>query len=125
MKHTYHLPAGGDSSKICAAIGKLPPEVAWTITVEEYKVKRTTDQNAYLWTCYRTIARHLDGWDLEDVHDYFMGECFGRERIDSHGISIVRPIQRSSKLSIEDFSKYIEFVQRKAAELGIDIEDPT
>ena len=124
MKHIYHLPAGGNSDKICAAIARLPPETAWTITVDEYKVRRTHDQNAYLWACYRTIAKHLEGWDAEDVHQYFMGECFGRERIEGPGMSLVRPIQRSRELSVEEFSQYIEFVQRKAAELGITIEDP-
>lgn len=123
---TFIIPVGGCfNHDMVNHMQRLATDKAWKITVEEYRPRRTHDQNAYLWgVCYRTIKEQLLGWDLDDIHEFFMGECFGWETIEGLGGLRLRPLRHSSKLSVEEFSQYIDFVHRRAAEHGIYIRDP-
>lgn len=99
------------------------------VTVEPVKSVRSLEQNAYLWgVCYRTILEEgglgEQGWRAEDLHEYFLGECFGWETLEGFGRKRLRPVRRSSKMSKTEFSDYIMVVHQKAAELGIVIPDP-
>lgn len=100
-----------------------------------YKVKiskggtRSLEQNAYLWgVCYETLLNEGGlkdmGWRNTDVHEYFLGEHFGWETLEGLGRKRVKPIKRSSALTKVEFMDYIAFIQEKAAEMGIVIEDP-
>ena len=107
-------------------IRALPANKAWRIEVTPYKPRRSDQQNRYLWgVVYDTIlkAGQLDGWHSEDLHEYFLGECFGWETLEGMGRRRMRPLKRSSKLSTTEFSDYVDFIQRKAAEMGIYIPD--
>lgn len=90
--------------------------------------KRSTSQNAYLWgVCYETILAHSlreQGWQSEDLHDYFLGEHFGWETIEAFGKRRMRPIRRSSALNKTEFADFIGFIQQKASEMSVYIPDP-
>lgn len=95
------------------------------VVVRRHKKKRSTSQNAYLWgVCYKLITDHLDGWTANDVHEFFLGECFGWETLEGLGRTKVKPLRRSSKLSTAEFSDYVAFIQRFMAERSLVIPDP-
>jgi len=130
MKGCYVLPRELSRSRVIERIGlilaSLPIETAWRVEVHEHKAKRSNAQNAYLWgVVYATIlqAGQLKGWEPEDLHDYLLGEHFGWETITGLGKTRLRPIRRSSRLSKQEFSDYIEFIQRRMATHGIFIPD--
>jgi hypothetical protein len=122
------LPAGRpDSARAAAFIQSLPVDRAWRVVVEAWKPRRSDQQNRYLWgVVYPAVLSggELDGWDSEDLHEYFLGECFGWETLEGFGRKRVRPIRRSSRLNKQEFADYVGFIQRKAANLGIYIPDP-
>lgn len=120
------IPKGGDNmSKVLAFISALSPQCAWVIELKKFQRRRSTDQNAYLWGgVYKTICEHLPGWEPDDVHEYCLGECFGWETIEGFGRKRMRPLKRSSKLTVSEFAQYIDFIQRRMAEHGIYIESP-
>ena len=125
---TITLLAGrADSQRAAAFIQSLPVGQAWRVVVEPYKANRSQSQNRYLWgVVYPTIlqAGHLDGWEAEDLHEFYLGECFGWETLEGMSRKRVKPLKRSSKLSKTEFSDYVAFIQRKAAEMGIFVPDP-
>jgi len=128
MKQSFILPAAlrrdGVIQRIAHLLASLPLEKAWRIELDEHKSRRTTQQNRYLWgVCYPSIAKHLEGWDLDDIHTYMLGECFGWETIEGFGRKRLRPLKRSSRLNKQEFSDYVAFIQRRAAEHGIFIPD--
>ena len=90
--------------------------------------RRSVEQNAYLWgVCYETILEHglkEQGWTNEDLHDYFLGEFHGWKTIEGFGRKRVKPIQRSSGKTKTEFSEFIDFIHRKAAEMGVYIPSP-
>ena len=90
--------------------------------------RRSTEQNAYLWgCCYETILEHglkEQGWTNEDLHIYLLGEHFGWETIEGFGRRRQRPIKTSSGLNKAEFADYIDFIHRKAAEMGVYIPSP-
>jgi hypothetical protein len=116
----------GAIARIARVLGTLSQECAWRVEVVEHKPTRSTQQNKYLWgLVYPTIlkAGKLEGWTAEEVHDYCLGECYGWETVVGFGRKRIRPIRRSSKLSKQDFTDYIAFIQQRMAEHGIYIED--
>ena len=115
-------------TQVCERLGEKW-EKPQRVTIEPVKSVRSLEQNAYLWgVCYRTILEEGDlanqGWRAEDLHEDFLGECFGWERLEGFGRKRLRPVRRSSKMSKVEFSDYLMVVHQKAAELGIVIPDP-
>ncbi len=111
-----------------ARLGKvllaLDPEKAWEVSFAEKKRRRSEQQNRYLWgVVYKTVCEHLEGWDAEDVHEYFLGEHFGWETLEGFGRKRMKPIRRSARLNKMEFADYIAFIQRKCAEMGVFIPD--
>lgn len=127
---TITLPVGRkDAARAAAFLNALPADKAWKIEVSESKPKRSEQQNRYLWgVVYETILKGggeaLQGWEAEDLHEYFLGECFGWETLEGFDRKRIKPIKRSSKLNKMEFSDFVAFIQRKAAELGVYIPDP-
>lgn len=105
-------------------IAALSADKAWDIEIDEYKPTRSEAQNRYLWgVCYAELAKHLPGWDADDIHEYMLGEHFGWETIEGMGRKRLRPLRRSSALNKQEFSDFVAFIQRKAAEHGVFIPD--
>lgn len=112
--------------RIAVTLKGLAQDRAWRISVAENKPSRSQQQNKYLWgVIYRTIldAGQLQGWDAEDVHEYLLGEWSGWEVIEGFGRKRMKPVRRSSNLTKEQFSEYVDFIQRKMAEIGIYVPD--
>ena len=106
-------------------LASLPADKAWKVAIARYAKRRSDQQNRYLWgVCYPVFLRALEGWDAEDVHEYMLGEMWGWERLEGMGRVRMKPIKRSSKLSKIEFAEYVDFIQRKAAGLGLYIPDP-
>jgi hypothetical protein len=122
------LPRDRIIDRLAASLRALPIEQGWRVEIHEHKETRSSQQNRYLWgVCYPTIidqgGEALRGWTAEDLHTYFLGEHFGWETLHGFGKKRVRPLRRSSRLSKREFGDYVDFIQRKAAELGIFIPD--
>ena len=66
----------------------------------------------------------LAGWQRDDLHEYFLGECFGWETLQGFGRKRMRPLKRSSALNKQEFTDYLEFISQRCAELGIVIPEP-
>lgn len=124
------MPKGrtGIPRRLLAFLESLPCEIAYEVVVRRHKAKRSEAQNRYLWgVCYPTILKGggeaLGGWTAEDLHEHFLGEHFGVERLQIGTSVYLKPRRRSSRLNKQEFSDYVFFLQRRAAELGIYIPD--
>jgi hypothetical protein len=123
------MPRDGAIQRVAGFLSRLPLEKAWRVSVQEQKRTRSQNQNRYLWgVAYPAIlsagGEALAGWDAEDLHEYFLGEHFGWEVIEGFGRKRIKPVRRSAKLSTIEFSDYVGFIQRKAAEFGVYVPDP-
>lgn len=92
------------------------------------KSRRTNDQNALLWAVYQQIidrgGEAMRGWTKEDLHSFFLIDCFGAETLDMFGRKRLKPLQRSSRLTKAEFSDYLDHIIRFMAEHGVVIESP-
>jgi len=90
--------------------------------------KRSLEQNAYLWgVVYETILTSGlkdQGWRADDLHEWFLGECYGWKTLDGFGRKRMKPLKRSSGRTKMEFMDYIAFIQEKMAEQGVYIPDP-
>lgn len=107
------------------------------VSAEEKKSTRSLEQNSYLFgVCYKTLldegGLREKGFDADDVHEFYCGECFGWKTLKGLGRPKVKPVRttttdiygKRSVLNKMEFSDFIAFIQQKAAELGVIIEDP-
>lgn len=108
----------------------LSPDKTWAIEVTEWKKPRTNQQNAFLWgVAYPAIleggGEALAGWTRDDLHEYFLGECFGWETLEGFGRKRTRPLKRSSALTKQEFSEYLTFLESRCMDMGIVIPEPS
>lgn len=119
------VPRDRTIERLARFLAGLPTDKAWRVEVQEHKPTRSDQQNRYLWgVVYPAICAHLEGWDAEDVHEYMLGECYGWQEISGLGRRRVKPLRRSSRLSKQEFSDFVAFIQRRMAEHGVYIPDP-
>jgi hypothetical protein len=103
----------------------LPKGKPYVLEITEQKQTRSLEQNAYLWgVVYPTIMDTLQGWEADDIHEFFLGEHFGWETMEGLGKKKLKPLKRSSRLSTKEFKEHWEFIQRFMAERGVYIPDP-
>lgn len=127
------FPKGTTPDQIAQAVSVmvrwLDPTKSWKVAIEEFRPRRSDAQNAFLWgVVYPSIleggGEALAGWQKDDLHEYMLGEHFGWETLSLGGRTVHKPLRRSSRLNKQDFSDYLEFLSRRAAELGIVIPEP-
>jgi len=92
------------------------------------KSRRTTDQNALLWSLYEDIIKlggeALNGFTKDDLHEYFLIDYFGSETRELFGRKKLKPLKRSSRLTKGEFSDFVEHIVRFAAERSIVLKLP-
>lgn len=106
-----------------AHIGK-PINIKITVA----RTERTDRQNAYLWgVAYKILGEHM-GHSADELHEWLCGEYFGWQDRALPGGRVtsvpLRTTTKPDKLDDREFWKYVEFIQRKAAEAGVYMPDP-
>jgi hypothetical protein len=121
------------ASNLCDFVRALDPKKAYRITVEAYRKRRSDDQNAALWgLAYPTIAKATGQDDVNEWHEYMLGEHFGWVESNLFGKRKLRPARTTTTgfngeactLSTAEFAEFFDFIQRRAAQNGIFIPDP-
>ena len=123
------LPRDRAIERVAGFLMRLPQDKAWRVSVTEQKRRRTSQQNRFLFGyVYPTILEQggeaLRGWTAADLHELFLLEHFGSETLEGFGRKRLKPLKRSAKLNTQEFSDFVAYIQRRAAELGIYVEDP-
>jgi len=92
------------------------------------KSRRTTTQNALLWSLYTDIIENggeaMRGFTKDDLHEFFLIDYFGAETLDLFGRKRLKPLRRSSRLTKLEFSDFVEHIVRFMAERGVVLELP-
>ena len=139
---SFVLPRGERSRALklgTTVLAGLDPEIPWKVTAEPVKNERSASQNAYLWAVPNKMISDLTGYEVEEVHEYLLGRHFGwkdkkvpKTPRNPSGVESV-PMRttttdehgKRSVLSPQEFSDYVDFIQRFAAQkLGLVIPDP-
>jgi hypothetical protein len=139
---TFILPKGKRDRALelgARALASLTEDKAWRVTAEPVKNERSDSQNAYLWAVPNKMISEATGYEVEEVHEYLLGRHFGwkDKRVpktprNPEGLESV-PVRTTTRdengkrsvLSTQQFSDYVDFVQRFAAtKLQLVIPDP-
>ena len=135
---TYQLNANGPerpgvTQRAHDFIDRLPVDKSWVVTVAPYMKKRSLDQNAATFgLAYKTImeATGLEGEaDRKQLHRDFCGDWFswvdgplGQQR--PRRTTTTNERGERDVIDARDMAEFYNFIQRKAAEFGIDVPDP-
>lgn len=92
------------------------------------KSRRSGIQNALAWVLYQQIldrgGEAMRGWSTQDLHDFFLIQHFGADKIEAFGMKRLKPKRRSSRLTKMEFSDYLETIVRFMAEQGVVLDMP-
>jgi hypothetical protein len=132
MNQTFNLPSVVDRTRYLAHImrvlSSLPMECGFTLEVKKMASRRSLSQNRMLWALYEQIIERggetMAGWEKEELHEFFLIECFGSEVLQMFGRKKLRPRRRSSKLSKQEFGQFVDFIVRFMARQGVCLDMP-
>jgi hypothetical protein len=127
--HIFKLPRGRrDSRRIMLVLDALPPEKDYELTLCEKKRTRSLSQNKLLWALYGQIlalgGEAMGGWTKDDLHEFFLGLFHGFEKVKLFEQTRLRPMGRSSNLSKQEFSDFVDSIVRFMAERGVVLDLP-
>lgn len=110
----------------------LEQKLPLSVECKPWKRTRTNDQNAMLWAMYSPLAEHM-GYDAEDIHEWMCGRMWGWKDVkvpktprNPEGLASV-PVRTTTRdengkrsvLTTAEFSKFVDMVDRIAAQAGI------
>ena len=109
---------------VAVMVAAIDTSKTWCISVEPWKRKRSDAQNRFLWgVVYPMILEQggetLGGWTRDDLHEYFLGECFGWEVLEGFGRKRMRPIKRSSAMNKQEFTDYLLYIEQRCIDMGM------
>lgn len=120
-------------SHMVGFLSALSPKKMWKITVSLYRRDRSDLQNNALWgVAYKTISDKT-GYELDELHDYFLRKHFGEVEKWLFDECQKRPRRTTTTnekgdkdlLTTVEFNEYYETIQRIAAiEIGVVVPDP-
>ena len=92
------------------------------VTVQEYKAKRTGDQNRYYWRTLNEIAGQAwvggKQFSADSWHEFFKRQMIGHEELPHGGTVGIS----TTSLSVAEFAEYVGKVEAYAAsDLGIEL----
>ena len=92
------------------------------------KQRRTLDQNSLIHVLFdETIEKGgetLGGWSAADLKEWSLGEYWGWDKFEAFGRVRLRPKKRSSRMTKQEASDFIEWYVQKMAENGIVLDLP-
>lgn len=100
----------------------LTHEPLMVVKVKPYKETRSSEANRYYWgLLLKSISSHT-GDDVDSLHEFFKAKFIGQKEsmILGEKISFV---PSTTKLTKEDFAKYVDQIVFFAAQHGINIDD--
>lgn len=110
---------------VIATIQSLPLEPLQVITIEDWHSPRSLEQNAFLHAVPLKLICEHTGFNMDEMKDYLLGEAFGWEEVELFGRTIQRPLRRSSKLNVKEFTWFLEWIEQWASNtLGLLIPRP-
>lgn len=130
-EQTFTIPAKNRVSaveRLSLILYALPNAHAYKVMVSELKPKRSTSQNALLWSLYQQIldkgGETMAGWEKDDLHTFFLGNFHGWDKGKLFGQTRLRPLGRSSTMNKQQFTDYVDSIVRFMAERGVVLDLP-
>jgi hypothetical protein len=111
--------------RILAAAIKHLPDGPYELEIRPFEETRRSRANRYLWGCvYKFMAEEM-GQSAADVHEIEKLRHNSKLVIDPANGEEIRIAQSTSKLTVQEFSQYIDRVMLDGAEfLGITFPEP-
>lgn len=92
------------------------------VMISAVKPKRTLPQNARYWKIVSALADYV-GLSKAEMHEEALCEATGFELVEFRGTVRKKALDRSSKMTRDDFSRLMMIVEHWAAEQGVMWED--
>jgi hypothetical protein len=117
-------------SNLHAFLDRLPLGQAWDVHIAKHRKARTIKQCAALFgVAYPAIRDQTGEDDIKRLHEHFCGEYFGWKE---NPLGYRKPMRTTTKdydgkravISTEEMAAFYAFVQRRCAEVGVDVPDP-
>lgn len=120
---TYRITSAEDKEELKREIDRLKEGVRFDVKISRHLPKRSIPQNRTYWMWINCISDET-GHTAQEVHEVLKSMFLGMEIIEALNTTTQRPVS-TTKLSVTDFSSYMEKVQAWAAsEMAIRLPNP-
>jgi hypothetical protein len=113
IKNFHITPSNRDN--LFAKIIALDPHKQWVCNITEKKKKRSLDQNSRYWKLLTDFGCYL-GYEAEEMHE-LCSYRFLREYV-MVGDERLEKLQSTTKLNTQDFTEYMDAIDRWAVSIG-------
>ena len=122
-----------DIPRLLARIESYMPGKPINVKISIARPERTPPQQKYLWGVALPMIAETIGYEKKEVHEHFCGEFWGWvSRKKMNGEYVSEPIRTTTVdadgnrdvIDGEEFWRYVEFIQRFGARIGVVIPDP-
>jgi hypothetical protein len=110
----FHI-TSSNKPNLIAKIQALDPHKQFVCNITEKKSKRSNDQNSRYWKLLTDFGRYL-GYEAEEMHELARYK-FLFDEIEVNGEWMPR-LKSTTKLSTQDFTEYMDAIDRWAVSLG-------
>lgn len=93
-----------------------------TVTLTREKLRRSDSQNRRYWALIVPCFSEWSGYEKDECHELLLRKFASYEDALPSG-EVVERVQRSSKMSIEEFNEFTSRVERFLAEHGFEFPD--
>lgn len=101
----------------------IEDDTAIDVTIAKHKRKHTSSQQGYYWLCVGIFAKS-QGMSPDEAHHVILCEATGSKEVEIGPRTYLMPVQRSSKMSVEEYGNLIETLHRVAAFCDCALPDP-
>ena len=92
-------------------------------SIKREQTGRTMSQNRYYWGVVLAVLSEWSGHESEELHEHLTDKFLARDQKTLPSGEVMTPARRTSTLTIEEFSAYVDRVVRWAAEQGVYIPE--
>lgn len=112
-----------DKTTAKAYIDALPEGKAYCVSVTRAKSRRSVSQNRLYWMWMNCLGAET-GNDADTLHRFFAVKFLGVKHCDVFGREVVMP-ESTKFLDTDRFTRYLDEIQRFAADNGIILPEPS
>ena len=127
MKKSFVITSPDVRCRVMDAIGALPLEPKYKVTIQEVKSLRNLEQNAKMWAMLTDIAEQLDWYgqklSKEDWKDVFTAALKRLKVVPGIDGGFVVIGAHTSKMSIAEMAELIEFAMAFVCQHGVRWKD--
>lgn len=127
MKAQVIIKDENDKANVISRLFQMPVSRPVLVELSYYQNKRSTEQNALMWSIYRQMQKHIhesegNWFSCDNLHEFFKEKYLPTEIIEING-EARKAVKSTKSLKVGEMQEYLELlIVYCSSELGLVLE---